>query len=232
MKTYAERLKYAIAIRGTSQSKLARRVGVKPQAIQYLCKGGAKSTHSVQIAEALNISAKWLTDGTGGMELIVADKTIPAEIIEFTIPEDLPTGEYEIVPRRILKLSTGNGRIVLKEEQGLPLAFPRQWFVDKNVKKEDLACVYCDGDSMMPTLTNGSLLLVNTASNEIEDGKIFALRYGDELRVKRLYTRYDGGIIIRSDNSSQYPDEPLSQDELNEHIYVIGKVIWQAGDVF
>ena len=65
MKEYSERLEHALNIRGFSQSELARAIGVKPQAVQYLCKQGKRSVHSVKIAEILGINAKWLTDGIG-----------------------------------------------------------------------------------------------------------------------------------------------------------------------
>jgi len=69
MNTYAKRLIHAIKLRNTSQSELARAVGVKPQSIQYLCKEGTKSTHSVKIAEILKINPQWLTDGIGLIEI-------------------------------------------------------------------------------------------------------------------------------------------------------------------
>ena len=69
MNTYADRLKQAMKARNIDQSALARLVGVKQQSIQYLCRQGKQSVHSVKIAGILKISASWLTDGTGDMEL-------------------------------------------------------------------------------------------------------------------------------------------------------------------
>ncbi len=87
MKTYAERLTYAMDVRGTTQSILARAVGVKPQSIQYLCTQGNNSVHTVKIARALQISPDWLEDGTGDMELINPEllrnlKRLPGKDIE------------------------------------------------------------------------------------------------------------------------------------------------------
>ena len=69
MDTYADRLKHAMKVRNIDQSALARLVGVKQQSIQYLCQKGKRSVHSVQIADILKISAPWLTEGSGDMEL-------------------------------------------------------------------------------------------------------------------------------------------------------------------
>jgi len=69
MDTYADRLKRAMKARGIDQSTLARQVGVKQQSIQYLCRKGTQSVHSVKIAEILEISPSWLTDGAGDMDM-------------------------------------------------------------------------------------------------------------------------------------------------------------------
>lgn len=65
----AERLKLAMALAGiTSQSELARAVGVKPQAIQYLLEpknNATGSKHLPVIAEILGVSPIWLATGGG-----------------------------------------------------------------------------------------------------------------------------------------------------------------------
>jgi DNA-binding Xre family transcriptional regulator len=69
MNTYANRLVHAMKQRGINQTQLAETVGVKPQAIQYLCKKGKQSVHTNAICQALNIRAAWLQDGDGDMDL-------------------------------------------------------------------------------------------------------------------------------------------------------------------
>jgi len=63
--TYAKRLNWAMTNAAISQSELARAIGVKPQAIQYLCQKGTKSTHTTKIAKVLGVSADWLDTGKG-----------------------------------------------------------------------------------------------------------------------------------------------------------------------
>ena len=83
MKNYSDRLKYALMRNGMTQSELARLVGVKPQAIQYLCEKGKRSVHSVKISEILKITPSWLTDGTGDIE------TTDSEVIRYPeIPKE------------------------------------------------------------------------------------------------------------------------------------------------
>ncbi|TQE95222.1 MAG: hypothetical protein FKY71_17245 [Spiribacter salinus] len=68
MSDFADRLRHALDERDVSQSQLARWLGVKPQAIQYLCSGKAqRSRYTTEIAGLLEISATWLASGIGSM---------------------------------------------------------------------------------------------------------------------------------------------------------------------
>ncbi len=64
----SSRLTYALKRLQISQSELARKVGVKPQVIQYLCTSNAnKSKFAYEIAAALEVNAEWLVTGKGPM---------------------------------------------------------------------------------------------------------------------------------------------------------------------
>lgn len=70
MKTYTERLNYALKLRDKSQTDVANAIGTKPQAIQHLAKPapGKKvrgSRHTPAIAGFLRIDAQWLATGEG-----------------------------------------------------------------------------------------------------------------------------------------------------------------------
>lgn len=72
MSTFADRLAKAMAKNNFNQSDLARRAGIKPQAIQYLLdpKNNARgSKYTTSIALACDVSGIWLANGTGGMDL-------------------------------------------------------------------------------------------------------------------------------------------------------------------
>lgn len=116
---------------------------------------------------------------------------------------------------------------------GPALPFATKWIKEKGLYRSKLVLVDATGDSMAPRIYSGDILLVNTGiHNDFEDGKIYAIRYGDKLRVKRLYHRIDGAWIIRSDNpdKQQYPDEVIPPESF-EHIDVLGRVVWAAGSL-
>ena len=67
------------------------------------------------------------------------------------------------------------------------------------------------------------LLPAKVFETGVTDGKLYAIRYGDELRVKYLSRRLDGILILRSVNPI-YKDEEVSPELASEHITVIGRV--------
>ena len=68
--TYGERLRKARELKGMSQAELARRLGLKPQAVQYLEEPrnmAQGSRHTARFADALGVDAVWLGSGFGDM---------------------------------------------------------------------------------------------------------------------------------------------------------------------
>lgn len=81
----------------------------------------------------------------------------------------------------------------------------------------------------MPVLNNGDHVAVDIAqTNPIRDGDLYAVRDGVLLRVKVLINQPDGGLIIRSFNKDEYPDEILTFNERRARIHVIGRVFWSS----
>ena len=144
--------------------------------------------------------------------------------------EDLPSSEYAMIPRLDVPLSAGNGSFVWQVDQKKPQAFRSEWLDRAVLKAKDLACMYASGDSMEPRICDTDSLLVDLSDTEIQDGKVYAIRYGEEVRVKRLYKKLDSSILIRSDNSDIHPEITISDEEL-EHFEVIGRIVWVGGAI-
>jgi len=236
--TYGKRLRKALAGAGYSQSGLARAIGVKPQAIQHLCGETSQwSKHTNQIARVLGVSPQWLADGTGperpasplgDTDVKGGDTAQP--ILAWDSPDDLPENDYVLVQRVRVKPAAGEGTVVFEEEQGPPLAFSTRWIKRLGLKRKDLYVVEAQGDSMEPTIVDGDVIMMDAGSTRVIDGSIYVLRYADELKVKRLYQRYDGSLIIRSDNANKYPEETVPPSTGNQ-VDVLGRVVWRAGGI-
>jgi phage repressor protein C with HTH and peptisase S24 domain len=71
-------------------------------------------------------------------------------------------------------------------------------------------------------------VLTGGKPEQIKDGMLYVLRYGTDLRVKRLRTTHTGGLILMSDNP-RYPEEEISASDAEKYITVLGQVHWRGG---
>ncbi|MDB5965110.1 MAG: putative phage repressor [Polaromonas sp.] len=143
--------------------------------------------------------------------------------------DDLPPGEFVMVPRLDIKLSAGGGKdqIEIELAHKSPIAFRADWVRSMRLKPNKLAAMTGSGDSMNPTIFDGDLLVINTAATEVVDGKVYGLWYDGGERVKRLFRLPGGGLRIKSDNP-QYETIELSPEYVG-HVRIIGRVIHRSG---
>jgi phage repressor protein C with HTH and peptisase S24 domain len=135
---------------------------------------------------------------------------------------------YIRVPRYEVHASAGGGAIIHSEQIVDHLYFKADWV--KNVlgiPRDNLALIAVHGDSMEPTLSNGDLILVDTRISRVEDGAIYVLQFDDALLVKRLQKKFDGSVVIRSDNPLYEPE--ILHGEDTEKLNVVGRVVWAGG---
>lgn len=146
-------------------------------------------------------------------------------------PDALPEGEFIKVPRLNVHLSAGHGngeQLEIDLERADPQIFRAEWVRKERLKPGALSSMYARGNSMEPRIYDGDALLVDTSQTTILDGRVYAIWYAGELRVKRLYKRPDGGLLIHSDNERDYPRFDAPPEQM-EHIRIIGRVVHIQG---
>lgn len=150
-------------------------------------------------------------------------------ILAWEHADDLPPGEFVMVPRLDVHLSAGNGhdQVEIELVKENPQAFRTEWIRQQRLKPSKLAAMRASGDSMEPTIHNGDSLLVDTSQTEVIDGRVYALWYDGGERVKRLFRLPGGGLRIKSDNQSFDPIE-LGADYPGQ-VRVIGRVVHRSG---
>lgn len=150
-------------------------------------------------------------------------------ILAWNHPDDLPEGEFVMVPRLDVHLSAGGGRdqveIELVKEN--PQAFRAEWIRLMRFKPNKLAAMRASGDSMEPTIHDGDSLLIDTSQTNVVDGKVYALWYDGGERVKRLFRLPGGGLRIKSDNPA-FDLMELGPDYAG-HVRIIGRVVHRSG---
>jgi phage repressor protein C with HTH and peptisase S24 domain len=223
MSNLGQRLTQARKARLMSQAELARQSRVSQPTISDLEAGTQAGTKKIaELAGALKVDVNWLLTGRGEMEPRGGKRGAGSGADD---------DKHVYVPRvRGAVLSAGPGKVSWEhEELDQAHAFLRSWMRDKSLSPERCRIIDVIGDSMSPYLQDGDVVLVSLQHREIKSGEVYALAVGNELRVKRIVRRADGGLEIRSDNPSpQYPTELIEAKGI-ERVKVIGKVMWRAG---
>ncbi|HEY9147038.1 MAG TPA: S24 family peptidase [Thiobacillus sp.] len=207
---------------GGNQSEMARFIHVSPQAVQKWISGETepRGKNLDKAAEFLGVSAAELKFGIqAGTSRIIA-----------VHPDDAPDPEMVYVPESRIEFSAGNGRTAHFEliEDEEPATYRLSWFRKYGINPNRVRRFRVSGDSMEPAMYARDTILVNLDETSIMDGKTYAIRYGDELRVKKLYRRLDGTLILRSVNPA-YKDEEITPELAQEQISIIGRVRDRSG---
>lgn len=225
MDSLANRLRTAREKAGLSQDELAVRVGLSQQAIGKIESGITSQPRKIKdIAQALNVSKEWLLLGVeeNGKVADYIVRELETTAVDPSIFANIPVLDVE--------LSAGNGseaEVIESEVNAFPLR--RADLRKAGVTPDNARIVKIWGNSLYPVLTNGDNVAVDlTQSQPVRDGDLYALRDGVLLRVKTLVNLPDGGLILKSFNKDEYPDEILTLAERIARIHVIGRVFWSS----
>ncbi len=135
---------------------------------------------------------------------------------------------YTAIPLISDPIAAGAGAVVAENNiEGFAIIYS-DW-----VPAGRVTAVRVTGESMTPTLPEGSLIAVHHAPAFIEDGRLYCLydRASEGAIVKRIrLTDYAGTYIVESDNpdGARFPPMVWRRDEPEEvqTFRMIGRVIW------
>ena len=207
------RLDALIAANGEDYSSISRLLGRNAAYIQQFIKRGVPKRLSEEDRKRI---ARYF--GVGEAEL---GGPSPA-------PEgrDTPRG-FALVARFDVGASAGHGTLPDAERLAGSLAFRADWL--RRVASGPataLSVIKVTGDSMLPTLSDGDEILVDSAdgAERLRDG-IYVIRADGAVMVKRLAVSPAGrGFTVTSDNPA-YP--PWTGLDLGT-VTIIGRVVWMG----
>ncbi len=128
-----------------------------------------------------------------------------------------------LIPRLNVSASAGPGMLDQSDSLAGKVGFDQQWLKQLSNNPEKLTMIRVSGDSMLPTLSDGEDIMVDTSPIRLPlRAGIYVLRYDDSLMVKRVLPCGQGLIDIRSDNPQSQSWEAVSVDDA----HLIGKVVW------
>lgn len=226
MSTFAERVRESRLALGLKQDQLANLSGLKQPDISKIELGRIQQTTEIlNLARALKVSPDWLATGKGPKE----PQNVPRMALGGIFPspaiiEMEGNPDYPAVRRVSVKAQAGvTGYAVEDIEDGPPIVFRADWYTSRNFIPKKMLAMRVHGESMMPSLYPGDLIVMNTAQVQPKDGIAFVVAYEGEVVVKRM-VRDDGSWWLCSDNPDQrrYPRKKCNGDT-----QIIGEVVYR-----
>ncbi|PWE26734.1 helix-turn-helix transcriptional regulator [Pararhodobacter marinus] len=178
----------------------------------------------------------------GGPLPVAFAKELAAALAPEGIPSEdvfrltgLPAGKVEQDPVDLVDIydvqaSAGHGVVVYDEEAVAQLAFPPGYLSKlTSAKPQDLKIISVKGDSMVPTLAEDDVVMLDVTKRDLSYDGLFVIKDGgDALLVKRIGRASQRGFVtIISDNRTVYP----SVEKALADIEVVGRVVWKGGKV-
>lgn len=236
--TKLDQLMIARGIR--SQSQLSRASGVPQPTINRILKGNTVNPDLAtlqKLAAALTVPVASLS-GEDSSPIPVPGTTPPRQgsnvkhirgIVSYDSLEELPDGDFVLIPHIDLSLSAGNGKVAWEIQEKDPLPFMSSFIKTLGIQPKNAVCMKIDGRSMEPLLFNGDTAILDKGAITIPaDGAVFGFVLNDELLVKKLYRLPDGGVRVESKNPEYGPTFDLSEEKL-ERMQLIGRVKYRSG---
>lgn len=228
-----ERIEEAIKKSNTKQ-KVADAAGISVEQLNKWAKGTVKVPVEglKAISTVTNVDFSWLATGSGpapsdaakssaqpssSQDIVKLDPRLAEAVDDLEKPGMVSIPRYDET-----RPSAGPGAVAASEVPTTRVAFERHWLVELGVRTDAAVILPAQGDSMEPTIMNGSPMLVDTSKTEIQNGFIYVIAVGNDLLVKRVRRRIDGLVDLISDNRV-YEPETLSADALRD-VRVVGRV--------
>jgi phage repressor protein C with HTH and peptisase S24 domain len=229
-----------LAVGETSVRSLARRVCASHTVIHQYLQGKSEPTRPilVAIADATGVNLEWLATGEGPMRRrpradapTKPTTIVPLEgamaspmIVDAT---DDPSMQWVSIPEFNAEASAGLGVPVDEPEGVIDVIRLRSDLVMQclGIPATSLRAIRARGDSMLPTIHHGELVLLDSRHPDRNPGDgIWVVRFDGQLLLKRIQ-RIPGHILrIYGDNPAYTPIE-ISIDHPPDDLAILARVV-------
>ncbi|CDL80928.1 repressor [Xenorhabdus szentirmaii] len=227
-----ERIKQARLAKKLTQAELADMLGVTPQSVQqWESSTEPRKTRLTALASILDADVNWLLFGESIKPLKKDTGQLPSKnewtnISPWDSKTPLDNDEVEAPFLKDIELTCGNGRCINVGYNGFKLRFSKATLrrIGASTDGSTILCFPAKGDSMEPIIPSGTAIAIDVSNKKIIDGKVYAIEQEGLKRLKCLYRRPKGKLLIRSYNRNEYEDEIADEDQVN----IIGRMFWYS----
>lgn len=224
--TFGVRLKSLLMHTGMTATELADRLGVSRQSVSFWTtdRNQPSAEKTQKIADMFGVPVMWLRTGIDDINME-----------SVTLAENVKgNDDYVFIPEYKLSFGCSSGGVDAPPEWEVVPAgaavYRKIFFQQRYVDPAKCKRVCAEGDSMEPLICDGDRVLFEELpeGTPIRDGAIYVLSTGGSLKIKRLYRKINGDLIIRSENP-KYADEIVPNTEIDSLIRIYGRALERSG---
>jgi phage repressor protein C with HTH and peptisase S24 domain len=152
------------------------------------------------------------------------DQALLATLLRELKARQLRESAYTEVPLREATGSMGGGSTETGTRAVTYLSFRTEWIRSKG-NPEYMSVIRAFGDSMSPTIPDGSVVLVDESRRQFVKNKVFYLRLRGQMYIKRLAGSPPDILAVSDQDGESLPVRPGDDFE------IIGRCIWTARDI-
>ncbi|UAB70641.1 S24 family peptidase [Vibrio sp. SCSIO 43132] len=184
-----------------------------------------KTAKNVDLAGALGIAPRsiqnWRARGNIPKDIFLKARLVSQNPI--TESEGMVELTYYDV-----EASAGDGALI-EIETATDMSFAERYLREElHVNPSEVFLMRAKGDSMYPTLKDGSLMMIKRVQDFSGDG-IYVFRVNGQVMVKRLQFQ-PTKIIFKSDNAQFYEPWELTHKEIESTDFeILGQAVWGGG---
>lgn len=194
-----------------TNAEFADKIGEKPSRLTDVLNGKQRPPFDMveKILESFNVDANWLITGRRNNSIY---------------NESFFSNDFALIPFYDVEISAGFGRDGDDAYEPVSyLAYRKDWLKQQRLYVSNLVSTRISGDSMEPTIPDGSTILIDKSRYQPRDGHIYVLRSGSTYWVKRLQIQPSGKLVLISDNAF-YP--PMTLDlRVDSDVEIVGQVV-------
>ncbi|HHW4679804.1 MAG TPA: XRE family transcriptional regulator [Xylella sp.] len=217
METIGNRVKKEREAQNITRSDFAKKTGIGYSTIAELERGGMQTTTKLRtIADALGVSLKWLETGKGSKNEGRPVSTVVS-----------PEKNYIRVEQLDAEAEMGEGR----ENQEYPEVIRSMEYTEAFIrslvgflpKSGRLKLLTGCGNSMVPVIQPGEVVLIDTGIESFEGDGIYLINTGHGQQIKGLQDRGDAVYVVSA--NPLYPAFPFpNEGHIGGKVYIKNKI--------